>query len=378
MLSGDVVTDGARCWVVEFYDFTTVAGQLDGDLARLGDVHERARRNGARQGTPVIAHTTGEMDARVNLFFRTGPMAAARPGTWRRYAFALVVWLNFLRVWGLSWDQAGPGDVEAFKDWRLTDARNDGRVAPASFDTDRAALNSFYGWASSRYGIVNPVPTAPRRGWRRADDSGAALADLPGRDGLRPASASRRQVKWMLRPAFEQWRDVGLRGYGFDGLRRRGWRGGGCEDRDVAFTDGLYGTGLRLTEWASVLDVELPPSDGTRYARAWLAAACAKGGRHGREYRIPRSVLVAVEAYLDPVEGSRRLAISRAQRSGRYDGLPGARIVTGYDGRRRVLSLAPQSGGSGTRAVRADVLGPGERRLLFRETPAGWSRWRFG
>jgi hypothetical protein len=121
---------------------------------------------------------------------------------------------------------------------RLTDARNDGRVAPASFDTDRAALNSFYGWASSRYGIINPVPSSPRRGWRRADATGPDVRELPARDGLRPASASRRQVKWMLRPAFEQWVGIGLRGYGFDGLRRSGWRGGGCEDRDVAFTDG--------------------------------------------------------------------------------------------------------------------------------------------
>jgi hypothetical protein len=45
---GGVVTDGAGCWVVEFYDFTTEAGQLDGELAHLGDVDERARRNGAR------------------------------------------------------------------------------------------------------------------------------------------------------------------------------------------------------------------------------------------------------------------------------------------------------------------------------------------
>ena len=261
--------------------------------------------------------------------------------------------------------------MEAFKDWRLTDARNDGRVAPASFDTDRAALNSFYGWASSRYGITNPVPTAPRRGWRRAGDRGPALGDLPGRDGLRPASATRRQVKWMLRPGFEQWVDIGLRGYGFDGLRRAGWRGGSCEDRDIAFADGLCGTGLRLTEWASILDVELPSAGGVRYARAYLAAACAKGGRHGREYRIPRSVLSVVEAYLDPVEGSRPLAISRAQRVGRYDELPGARIVTGYDARTRVLHLAPQAGGSRARTVPVDVLGPGERRLLFRETEHG-------
>lgn len=38
----------------------------------------------------------------------------------------------------------------------------------------------------------------------------------------------------------------------FDGLRRQGWRGGALEDRDVAFVDGLYGTGLRVREWASL------------------------------------------------------------------------------------------------------------------------------
>jgi integrase len=71
------------------------------------------------------------------------------------------------------------------------------------------------------------------------------------------------------------------------------------------------------------------------------------------------------------VEGSRRLAIVRAQRAGRYDGLGGARIVTGYDARTHILHLASQAGVSGTGAVRADALGPGERRLLFRETDTG-------
>ncbi|MBD2834923.1 hypothetical protein ID871_30105 [Streptomyces pratensis] len=52
----------------------------------------------------------------------------------------------------------------------------------------------------------------------------------------------------MLRAPFEQWRDIGLRGYGFDGLRRTGWSGPN-EDRDAVFVDGLYGTGLRLQEW---------------------------------------------------------------------------------------------------------------------------------
>jgi integrase len=237
------VGDGS--WTVDFYDFSVGLPVLDGELAGFGEVHERAAANGARNGTPVIVNEAGWVDARVNLFFRTGAMAAAQRSTWRRYAYALVVWLEFLAAFGRSWFEATAGDVEAFKDWRLTDRDNDGRVAPTSFDTDRAALNSFYAWAAARYGIANPVPTVPARPGRRPAGERAGRGSGV-RDGLRPASASRRQVKWMLRPAFEQWRDVGLRGYGFDGLRRAGWRGGGCEDRDAAFVGGLYGTGLRL------------------------------------------------------------------------------------------------------------------------------------
>jgi hypothetical protein len=170
----------------------------------------------------------------------------------------------------------------------------------------------------------------------------------------------------MLRAAFEQWVGIGLRGYGFDGLRRAGWRGG-CEDRDAAFAAGLYGTGLRLQEWATVLDVELPPAGGERFARAWLSAACIKGGREGRFYRIPRSVLASVASYADPVEGSRAEAVRRAQQAGRYENLP-ARIVTGYNPRSRVLHV---TGPGGPSALSVDVAGPEERRLLFRRTPQG-------
>jgi hypothetical protein len=117
-----------------------------------------------------------------------------------------------------------------------------------------------------------------------------------------------------------------------------------------------------------VLDVELPAAGGGRFPRAWLSAGCAKGGRHGRFYRIPRGVLAAVEAYVDPVEGSRRLAVERAQQAGRYQRLRGARIVTGHNPRSRVLHLA---GESGARRVSVDALGPDERRLLFRRARRG-------
>ncbi|WP_424921735.1 site-specific integrase [Streptomyces sp. wa1] len=300
----------------------------------------------------------------MNLFFRVSPMKGRGARTWKRYAYTLVVWLNFLQVFGKGWREATARDVEAFKDWRLTDVRNDDRIKAASFDTDRAALNTFYTWAFGKYGVQNPVSgvaLATNSGGRSGQEVG------PGgerRDGLRPAGSRGRQVKWMLRAPFEQWRDIGLRGYGFDGLRRAGWSGPN-EDRDAVFVDGLYGTGLRLQEWGSVLDVEMPRSAGGRLARAWLAAACVKGAKEGRWYRIPRAVLREIEGYADPLEGSRPQAIRRAQRRGTYEKIPYKRVVRGYNARSRRLYL--ESGGS----LSVDVLSPDERRLLFRRTSSG-------
>ena len=216
--------------------------------------------------------------------------------------------------------------------------------------------------------MSNPVATAGVRSVGRpvAAESGDERL-RGGRDPLRPAGASRRQVKWMLRSAFEQWRDIGLCGYDFDGRRRPGWRGAN-EDRDAAFVDGLYGTGLRLAEWATVLDVEVPAVAEARFSPAWLSAACIKRGGEGRVYRVPRSVLAAVAAYADPLEGSRPEAVRRAQRAGRYDSLHRIRIVAGYNPRNRTLLV---EGGSGSVPVSVDVLGPDERRLLFRRTPQG-------
>lgn len=353
-------------WTVDFYDFNSPSFGTDAlGLSALGDLHARAAHNGARHGTPVILPPSGRPDSRINLFFREGRMATSQPGTWRRYAYTLVVWLDFLDAVGTAWDRATVHDIEAFKDWRITDTRNGERVRATSFDTDRAGLNSFYSWASSRFGITNPVATV------RADDE-AATRQAYGRgrrDPLRPAGSTSRQVKWLLRDALEQWRDIGLRGYGFDGLRRPGRHAGGFnEDRDMAFVDGLYGTGLRLREWASVLDVELPGSGGERMGTAWLAAKCVKGGRDGRTYWVPRQVLRSVEGYLDPLEGSRAEVISRAQRQGRYDRLSGVRIVTGHDLRARKLHVVTAGG---PRTLSLDELAPDDRRLLFRRTPQG-------
>ncbi|MFF9627279.1 hypothetical protein [Streptomyces griseosporeus] len=168
----------------------------------------------------------------------------------------------------------------------------------------------------------------------------------------------------MARPGgYRRWRDVGLRGLDISGREIGGWRGRNGQ-RDSAFADGLYGSGLRLSEGGSLLLVELPADTGRGYASARLADACAKN-RRGRRYWMPRRVVVDWWSY---VEGERAAAVRRAQAAGRYTRIPGRLVVERGAGGRRVC-LRDATGYP--RTVPLDVLGPRERCRLFVETPAG-------
>jgi hypothetical protein len=213
------------------------------------------------------------------------------PDTWWKYGYALKVWLNFLETRGVSWDEAAPEDVEAFKVWRMADDRNQSRVRAGTFATGSlAALRTFYGWAASTCGVTSPILT------REVGVRGRCGLEMVEEAEVGPSGIRSQDVKWLDPAGYRRWRDVGLRGFGLDGLEDPGWRGRN-EQRDAAFADGLYETGLRLQEWASVLDIELPADDPARgYARRWLAAACAKG-RVGRHYWLPRVALTQVLSY---------------------------------------------------------------------------------
>ena len=104
-----------------------------------------------------------------------------------------------------------------------------------------------------------------------------------------PAGVRDRDVKWLDPAAVRRWVDVGLRGLLLDGHEPYSSRNR-TGSRDAAFADFLYGTGLRVSEGASLLDVELPDDGdpGRVYFTCRLAGECAKdavrvcGGCRGR------------------------------------------------------------------------------------------------
>ncbi|MFZ3494395.1 site-specific integrase [Streptomyces sp. 5.8] len=275
----------------------------------------------------------------MNAFLASARMRKLADTTNRDYAYSLALWLDFLDGMERQWWEASADDAEEFQFWRMTDPANDDRVEASSFARDLAACKTFYGFMGREHETPNPFEGMDRpRGVRKAD------------------------VKWLDPAAVARWKDLGLRGRDLTGRPDRSWRGRN-EQRDSAFYDGLYGTGLRLFEWGSVVLPELPPLvHGRGYFTCTLADSCAKGG-YGHSYWMPRSVLASSRAY---IEGARARAVRRAQAAGRYESVRNKRLVVGSARHGKSVML------EGAKASIAwNSLKPPERRKLFRQTAQG-------
>ncbi|WP_331748715.1 site-specific integrase (plasmid) [Streptomyces chartreusis] len=311
------------------------------DQGSRPDLESWAKARGGRDGQRFLLGPNGRPDLRINACLGSAKWRILAERTARDYTYSLVVWLNFLLTQGVNWWEAVEDDAEEFLFWRVTDPANTGRVQTSSFSRDLAALNKFYRWMRRRYGVENPFSDldAPRA--RRTED-----------------------VKWLDVGGYKRWRDLGIRGRDLSGRPDRWWRGRN-EQRDVAFCDGLYGNGLRVSEWASVMLPELPSYDGRRgYYTCQLADACAKGG-YGHPYWTPR---VAMKGLLSYVEGARAAAVRRAQAAGRYERLGRARMVLATHGMAAV-TLEGANGGAERRQW--NDIGPRTRLRLLRRTGQG-------
>ncbi|WP_286150266.1 site-specific integrase [Mycobacterium sp. ST-F2] len=313
--------------------------ELTGPIADLGELMVRWR---AVDGQRFLIRSDGVVDLRVNAFLSSARMRTLASNTNRDYAQSLCLWLNFLEARGCVWSDATEDDVDDFEFWRRTDPNNPVPVGASTFSKDVAACKKFYSWAAERFADVADI---------------FLYVDPP------PSKRSAR-VRWLDPAAVDRWRDVGLRGRDLRGRRDRSCRTRN-EQRDMAFFDGLYGTGLRLSEWASVTIDEIPTlGAGRPFYKCHLADKCAKGG-YGHPFWMPRNVLAGICAY---VEGARARAVRGAQDSSRYAELSDA-IVVGATKRPGSVRLPDGNGGFTDRAW--NTTGPALRRRLFRRTQGG-------
>jgi integrase len=346
---------------------------------RFGTLSAWQARHQVRAGQRFPIGPDGRPDARVNAFFASETMGALSESTNRKYAYSVAVWLNFLlrHHSGRRWFEAEVEQIEDFAFWRMIDARNPRRVSGTTWRSDLAALSAFYGWEARTYGVRNPIMRLEREAHQVVGHSSLSRPRAAGagtenstetttENATELSDIGERRITMLTQSAFRRWVDMGLHGIEPDGREARVWRGRNSE-RDAAFANLLYETGLRVSEAGSLLVEELPPLDRDRpYFTCLLASRCAAGAR-GRKYSMPFRVRDDLDQLIG-LEGERNRAIERAQRAHRYDSLPHLRLLVQMRDRRLRLR-AP--GGHTTDDVALDDLGPRERRALFKETPSG-------
>ncbi|KAB2588384.1 integrase [Streptomyces arboris] len=327
-------------------------------LAGWEDLADREDRVGIHAGDPILLSPDYRVDEGLSWYLCRSSFARLAQETKRNYTDDYCLFFDFLWGRGKSWREAVADDLWDFEDWRTRSLRNPRRVGGARWNRGLAALARLYEWAV-QHGYVMTSPVLVR-----------SVAGRGGVSVLVPAARARNartsEVRWLTPRAFRRWVEVGLLGYGAEGLPSAGWAGR-LADRNAAFADLLFSSGMRLTEGASLLTLEVPrlQLEGGRYYVGRLARVVTKS-RRARTFYASGVVVGEVEGY---VESSRARVVRRAQAVGRYDGLP-MRLVTRETGRhRRVLHWRDRDGLAGqTPLTEATVA---ERMLMFTEGPAG-------
>lgn len=312
------------------------------------NIVERELSRGFTPGMPVLASDRC-IDRRLNEYFRHG-FRRDQMTTANTYAVELRIWLTFLQLRDVPWDEARREDVRSFQTWRVYDERNPNRIRPATWNKGWAALRHFYGWAL-REGWLEHTPVGEQDRLRDPFEAG----------GYREKNARGSRDRWLTPAEYLMWRDVGLRGYlaarsetsRIEASLPNDMFRGRNSARNTAFTDYLLSTGLREQEAGTLLDMEIPASVGDKMP------IVGKGGVFRHYEAMHRSGLESVQAYRD---GERRDVIRRAQRAGRYEEVSN-----------RLLMLDVVSGGRRGQRIRLEggqiidvvTMTSEERRRLF-------------
>lgn len=159
-----------------------------------------------------------------------------------------------------------------------------------------------------------------------------------------------------------QWlalRNIGFGGELPSGELDRSYRGQSTV-RNVCAVDLALTSGMRLTEWSTLLDAEIPSSDG---GASLMLEACAKNARRRRVY-IPSSTVKTVELY----RGTERKALVRKAQNALRRKLPTLAVATHIDPGAGKLTYRHQGieKREGFAAIPPEV-----RRILVRVDDAG-------
>ena len=256
-------------------------GPTDRSSPLLADFEERERALHIRPGQPFLLRADGTADNDVLRYFCSPSHRQLKPETQLSYAYDLKAHLSYLASQSVDWRDATEDHLRDYEDWRRRGEDNPRRVGPAKFARELYACRRFYEW-QMRQGVISHSPVEVVT-VRRHDGT---VTTTPR---LQPSGIRRTRMKWLTPAAYRAWAEVGLGGYTQDG---RLWLGRN-DQRNLAYAETLWSSGLRLREAGTLLLQELPAAG--LYPEARLADEVAKGA--GRDYWISGEALQAIDDY---------------------------------------------------------------------------------
>lgn len=206
-------------------------------------------------------------------YFRTVAAATGKT-TVRNYGYDAFRFASFLAKRGTNVIHANTDDIVAYRDSRLSDAERP--VSAATWQREVVVIRGVYS-------LLMQTGMIEREPWITIGRSSA----------LRRAWHSEPDIRPLTREQWVAFRDVGLRGMKSSGRMDSSWRGRSSL-RSVAGAEIAVTTGMRVSEFSTLLDAELPAASGM--GASVLLEACAKYQKR-RRVSIPMSTLRTIDLY---------------------------------------------------------------------------------
>jgi site-specific recombinase XerD len=213
---------------------------------------------------------------------------AVGTSTLRNYGYDAKKIESFLRRRGLTVTAALQSDLVAYRKYRLETCPRP--ASPATYQRERVVVQLVYGHLVSR-GVLQQLP------WIKI----GRKSPIQG-----PEPVPNLQIRCLSRDQWVAFRDVGLAGLLPGGEADPSFRGS-CTVRNPAAADLGIGSGMRISEFTSVLDCEIPTFRANETATLDIQATA--------KYAKARTVDISLDARksIDLYRRTERLRIVRRQ-----------------------------------------------------------------
>lgn len=268
--------------------------------------------------------------------------ASTKKSSVRNYAYDARMLASFLHSRGTDIVHATQEDIVAYRDFRLKETSSP--VSPATWQRNTVVIKGIYSLLQQQ-GVLTREPwisigssTPLRVGWKTEPD-----------------------VKPLSRKQWQQFRDVGLAGKLPDGSLDLSWKGRNPQ-RSVAGAQIAVTSGMRLAEFSTLLNAEVPPPSGGTGASV-LLGVCAKFEKR-RRVHLPLDTLRVVDLYRQ----TERRRFARAAAAGLWKRRHELLIITEVDAFNSVLR---GSWAGRKKTWRMHLFPPELRKIAVQETEHG-------